>query len=253
MQYALLLAASLSCIAAEKPQFRKVVPFGDSWFLENMVGGGHRKGWPFVVAEKLGIPSDAPIAKFGMTSDQLYPQVNKHVNHHRSDPQYYGANDLPVIHIGGNDIQPAIVHTWFTAWDDAAQRKLIRSYLQPVVENTANMVQNMCGKPFQVVMVSEPPFSKYLPIIGSAVWSSNLEQLKEETTKMYKSEFQSSKYKDCTVLIFEEGKHLDTLGNEGLKKYVDNLHPDASIHHRLGEMAVDLLRNPVSCRYGEKC
>lgn len=242
MMRVLLCAVSFSGLqtAAASKVETHIKVFGDSWMIDETVGGRLKTGWSHVLAKKMDAEIGPPIAGFGWKSDQLAKKVRAM----KFDKWLSGS--LALVHVGGNDIQPLIVAVWFASWTDAAQRQKIRSWIQPVVDNTVSLVQHLCAKPFKRIMVSEPPFSKHLPIIKQAVTSKNLRQLKEETSWAYKVAFvdnaASWKKKGCTVEIFKEGQLLDALGDkEDLKSYVDGLHPKFEIHKRLGELAYQML------------
>merc|ERR1712151_1145542 len=104
---------------------------------------------------------------------------------------YYLPDDMVLVHVGGNDMQPCIVTSWFVWWSDAAQRAHARSYLNQIVDNVAKFVNSLCGKPFKLFVIAEPPFSKYLPL-AKLVSQTSLQRLREETEKMYAQEFASS-------------------------------------------------------------
>lgn len=243
-QFLFLLSLSLLS-RADAHSFRKVVVFGDSWLLERTVEGFFRSAWSYVLADRLRIPIDPPFATFGTTSAELRRLVDpdnaaSSAYHSRAkDSSSYGPNDLVLIHVGGNDAQPAIIAVWFAWWSDASQRATIRGYMREVVDNTAALVSTLCGNPFRSFVVSEPPFSRYLPIIKTMVTTNSLRRLKEETSQMYAETFGSVSWakRGCSVIVFPEGLHLDDLGDhEGLTTYVDSLHPDGNIHRRLGEL-----------------
>jgi hypothetical protein len=162
---------------------------------------------------------------------------------------FYGPDDLVLVHVGGNDLQPCILTSWFAWWSDEAQREHARGYLRKLVQDLEDVVHTLCEEgPFRTLVISEPPFSKYLPLAG-LVSQASLQRLRQETLKIFSERFESGLWqaRGCRVLVFHEFLHLDKMADaEGLKDYVDAMHPSESIHRRLGEILYTQIINASS-------
>lgn len=212
---------------------REVVVLGDSWMLRKAVGSQKSEtAFSYVLAERLGVEIDPPFAAFGLTSLSL----KRRLPLWRKDASVYGPNDLVLLHIGGNDIQPCIATCWFTSWSDEAQREHVRGYLRKVVENTINIIDSLCRRPFRMFVIAIPPFSRHVPLTNM-VTRLSLQRLREETEQIYMEEFSAGKWKEkgCHVWLFHEPQHLDQMYDEQcLGNFVDLMHPGEEIHHELG-------------------
>eukprot|EP00747_Dinoflagellata_sp_TGD_P080143 gnl/TRDRNA2_/TRDRNA2_160780_c0_seq1.p1 gnl/TRDRNA2_/TRDRNA2_160780_c0~~gnl/TRDRNA2_/TRDRNA2_160780_c0_seq1.p1 ORF type:complete len:356 (-),score=61.39 gnl/TRDRNA2_/TRDRNA2_160780_c0_seq1:52-1059(-) len=241
---------SLLMAPAAAFNFSKAVVFGDSWMLRSALDGTRDTAWCHVLARKLGIPILPPFANHGATSTALLDLIENPLQvfrrTEREDPSLYGPDDLLLLHIGGNDLRPAISELWLYFFSRAIQDDVVFRYVRDLVQNLETAIDSMCRKPFRTFVVAEPPVTKYLPLIEDRVWDNNLEAVQQQIAAQYAEVFAADKWlaKGCRVIVFREGVHLDNLGdNEELYNYADDLHPDFEIHKRLGELLYEQLLN----------
>ena len=214
-------------------------------------GGQSQRAFSYVLAKRLNASIGSPFAGFGYTTEDIIKQLpawlqRGHTGNLRQNSPAsqtsapWRADDLVLLHIGGNDIKPCVLTCWFNWWDDDSQREHARSYLRPIVKNIGIIVDTLCGKPFNKIVIAVPPFSKHVPLT-IYVTENSLLQLREETERIYRESLGKStdtwRKNGCEVLLFDEPRELDVMYEEmglGQACYVDLMHPGAEFHHELG-------------------